>query len=461
MKKSFFALMLPLLIGTSLVQADIVITDIQTVDLGTLEGGTSSVARNINEAGNIVGYSETLSGENHAFFLPSGGVMQDLSTLPGGNESHAIGINDLNQVVGWSSILNPSTSNLVNHGFIWETGMIHDLGAFPPEDDIDSSSAATAINNSGLIAGSVDLAGVVWDLYGIPNYPPFPPNVRVTDPGPFSPATSTDINHAGQAVGTLDAFITGFRWQASVLEMLELLVPGLDTDAYGINELGEIAGRALVGPPIVSHAVYWPEPTTVHDLGTLGGENSQARDINDDRIIVGYSETTTGETLAFIWHTDFGMHPLGTLGGANSKAYRINSAGQIVGESETATGQVHATLWTVTYATSVLIDIKPGNSINPVNPRSKGKLTVAILTTDDFDASMVDTTSIQFGPDGAKPVKYRIKDVDHDGDWDLVFKVKTHETGIVCGDTESTLSAQTLDGDSITGSDSITTVGCK
>ncbi|MCM8920123.1 MAG: hypothetical protein LC540_08600, partial [Candidatus Thiodiazotropha sp.] len=136
-------------------------------------------------------------------------------------------------------------------------------------------------------------------------------------------------------------------------------------------------------------------------------------------------------------------------------------AGQIVGESETATGQVHATLWTVTYATSVLIDIKPGNSINPVNPRSKGKLTVAILTTDDFDASMVDTTSIQFGPDGAKPVKHRIKDVDHDGDWDLVFKVKTHETGIVCGDTESTLSAQTLDGDSIAGSDSITTVGCK
>jgi probable HAF family extracellular repeat protein len=460
MKKSLLALIFPIFLGSGLAQAEIVITDIQAIDLGTLPGGTSSVARDINEIGNIVGRSDTLSGETHAFFLPSGGVMQDLGTLPGGDASVALGVNDNDQVVGRSNILNSITNDLVNHGFIWESGVIRDLGAYPPEDDINSSSTATAINNSGLISGSVDLAGVVWDLYGSPNFPPFPPNVRVTDPGPFSPANTEDINHAGQAVGTLVSYITGFRWQAAVLETLVLLHPGLDTDAYGINELGEIAGRALVGPPIYSHAVFWPEPSTVLDLGTLGGDNSQARDINDDRFIVGSSETAGGDTVAFVWHDDFGMQSLGTLGGANSKAYAINAIGQIVGESETATGEVHATLWTVSYATGVLIDIKPGNSNNPVNPRSKGKLTVAILTTDDFDASIVDIASIRFGPDGAEAVKSRIKDVDDDGDWDMVFKVNTRKTGIACGDTQATLSAQTLDGDALTATDAIITVGC-
>ncbi|MCU7850285.1 MAG: hypothetical protein KZQ89_20335 [Candidatus Thiodiazotropha sp. (ex Lucinoma kastoroae)] len=460
-KLSLISLMLFILLVSSLVQAEIVISEIQAIDLDTLPGGNTSTAHDINDAGNIVGSSDSLSGETHAFFLPSGGVMNDITTLPGGDNSHALGINDLNQVVGRSNHLNLITGDIVNHGFIWEGGVIRDLGAFPPQDDINSSSTATAINNSGQISGSVDLAGVVWDLYGTPNYPPFPPSVRVTDPGPFSPATTSDINETGQAVGTLVAFITGFRWQAGVLESLEQLNPALDCDAYGINDLGEVVGRCLLGPPLHNHAVFWPDPVTVQDIDTLGGENSEARDINNDRIIVGSSETATGETVAFVWHTDFGMQPLGTLGGANSKALGINSDGQIVGESETISGQVHATLWSVTYATSILIDIKPGNHQNPINPRSKGKLTVTILTTEEFDANTVDASTIRFGPDAAQPVRYRLKDVDHDGDWDLVLKIKTQEAGIVCGDTEATLNAQTLDGDHITGKDTIRTVGCK
>jgi len=460
LKFSFLTLMLPIFLVSNLAQAEIIISDIQAIDLGALPGGSTSTASDINDAGNIVGSSDTLSGETHAFFLPSGGVMGDIGSLPGGDNSHANGVNDLNQVVGRSKILNLVTGDLVNHGFVWEGGVIRDLGAFPPQDDINSSSTAFAINNSGLIAGGVDLAGVVWDLFGTPNYPPFPPNVRVTDPGPFSPALAVDINNPGQATGTRSAF-QGFRWQAGVLELLEALSNVQDEDAYGINDLGEIVGRGALGPPLRYHAAFWTDPDTVQDLGTLGGENSEARDINNDRIIVGSSETATGETVAFVWQADFGMQPLGTLGGANSKAFGINSEGLIVGESETSDGQTHATLWSVTYATRILIDIKPGNDQNPVNPRSEGRLTIAILTTADFDASTVDTSTIRFGPGGAEPVWYRIKDIDHDGDWDLVLKVMTHENGIACGDTEATLTARTFDDEQITGTDYIRTVGCK
>lgn len=447
--------------GPSMVRAEKVVSEIHAIDLGTLPGGSDSSATDINEGGNIVGYSTTASGEVHGFFY-SAGSMTDIGVLPGGDTSRARGINDLDQVVGSSNLLNTVTGEKVFHGFIWQGGVLTDLGAFPPEDDINSTSAAYAINNSGLIAGNVDLAGVVWDLSGTPVYPPFPPYVRVTDPEPFRPAITYDINNAGQATGTALSYALGFLWQSPGPFVLLANIGGADDDAFGINQAGEIVGVGLSAPPPLGyHAVYWSDPASVNDLGTLGGGNSSARDINDDSTIVGYSETSTGNTVAFIWDAELGMQSLGTLGGSNSKAYAINSAGQIVGESETATGETHATLWTVTLATKVGIDVKPGNALNPVNPRSKGKLTVAILTDAHFDATSVNVSSVRLGTGEAVPVWNQTKDVDHDGDWDLILKFNTSETGIACGDTEISLKGLTVGDENILGTDIIRTVGCK
>ena len=111
-------------------------------------------------------------------------------------------------------------------------------------------------------------------------------------------------------------------------------------------------------------------------------------------------------------------------------------------------------------AVEVAIDIKPGSNTNPINPTSKGKFTVAILTTEDFDASSVDASTVQFGPNAAAPVRYRLEDIDEDGDWDLVLKFKTQQTGIACGDTEATLTGQMFDSVQINGTDYIKTVRC-
>lgn len=88
-------------------------------------------------------------------------------------------------------------------------------------------------------------------------------------------------------------------------------------------------------------------------------------------------------------------------------------------------------------------------------------LKVAILTTDGFDASTVEASSVRFGPGAAEPVRYRLDDADNDGNYDLVLKFRTQKTGIVCGDTEATLAGETFDGQSISGTDFIKTVGCK
>jgi hypothetical protein len=134
---------------------------------------------------------------------------------------------------------------------------------------------------------------------------------------------------------------------------------------------------------------------------------------------------------------------------------------QILVPNANAHGEGGIALYATADALVAVIDIKPGNRKNPVNPRSKGTLKVAVLTNENLDADAVDVDTVQFGPAGAQPVKYRLDDVDGDGDWDLVLKFKTQDTGITCGDTEATLTAQTFDGTAITGTDSVKTVGCK
>jgi dipeptidyl aminopeptidase/acylaminoacyl peptidase len=112
---------------------------------------------------------------------------------------------------------------------------------------------------------------------------------------------------------------------------------------------------------------------------------------------------------------------------------------------------------------SVAIDIKPGSFPNSINPKSKGNIPVAILTTEDFDATTVDPLSVEFGPYGATESHGRghIEDVDGDGDDDLVLHFRTQDTGIQCGDTSASLTGETFGGQMIEGSDSINTVGCK
>ena len=88
---------------------------------------------------------------------------------------------------------------------------------------------------------------------------------------------------------------------------------------------------------------------------------------------------------------------------------------------------------------------------------------MAILTTDSFDATTVDPTTVLFGSTGTEsaPVHSALEDVNGDGDNDLILHFNTQATGIQCGDTSASLTGETFSGQEIQGSDSIKTVGCK
>ena len=103
------------------------------------------------------------------------------------------------------------------------------------------------------------------------------------------------------------------------------------------------------------------------------------------------------------------------------------------------------------------IDIRPGGNPNTINLKSKGVVPVAVLTTQDFDASTVMPRSVIFA--GATPVRWKLADVDRDGDKDMLFHFRTQELVELNGDsTEATLTGETSDGMVFKGTDSVNIV---
>ena len=113
------------------------------------------------------------------------------------------------------------------------------------------------------------------------------------------------------------------------------------------------------------------------------------------------------------------------------------------------------------------IDIKPGSDPNSINcTNEKETITVAVFTTDDFDAMSVDHATVTF--EGASEMHVDKKsgephrhetDVDGDGDMDLEFHFRLGNTNLTCESTIGTLIGETYDGMPIEGSDSVRMVG--
>ena len=279
-------------------------------DLGGL-GGSSSMGFAINSSGSVAGWSQTPSGDQHAFLF-SNGSLQDLS--PNLNaDSFAGGINATGTVVGTTYIDGQP------HGTVWGSSVVTDLGP---------GTFATGINDAGVIIGGNGHAflfsnGVYHDLGVLPG-------------GDWSSAYG--VNNLGTVVGNASTAAGGFRgflWTAASGMVALPTFGGANSYATAINNNGEAAGFASLVDGY-EHA-FSALNAVLTDLGTLGGRSSFAYGINDDGNIVGFSWMASGANPHAFLYSNGMMVDLNSLIPASSgweltQAFGINDAGQIVGQ---------------------------------------------------------------------------------------------------------------------------------
>src|SRR5438034_6461990 len=307
-------------------------------DLGTLAGPNNTLNSNVtwnvkNTAGIIVGISQTATPEPNgehwssaafyggAFgfinlgFVWEQGQMRGLPNFPGGNNGFATGANNLGQVVGWAEngVHDPTcccTQVLQFRPAMWSLGppadQIHDLPLIPG----DTSGAATAINDNGQIVG---ISGICDQAVGrhTARHAVLWEKGTVTDIYPDASApwwnTPTAINQHGDVVGFAGdpAFVEGnilhaFIWTKDngikVLKPLRGRVPQhVDSEAYGINESGQVVGVSCAANQVDCRAVVWDHGNIPTDLNELKGNYpahlETAKDINDKGEITGRAIT--------------------------------------------------------------------------------------------------------------------------------------------------------------------------
>jgi probable HAF family extracellular repeat protein len=270
-----------------------------------------------------------------------------------------------------------TTDCYVMHAFLWNHGILTDLGALPGNDG-NNGSVAGAINNYGLIAGlaengSVDpdtgypeAHAVVWD------------KGKIRDLGTLGGTQSAawDVNDLGQVVGgalnaTEDPLSAGFGlglgviwtgttqlrafvWQNGVMRDLGTL-GGPDAFAIAINQFGQIAGESYTSKHInrrtgipTEDPFLWTNGKMV-DLGTLGGTIGYSIWLNDRGQVVGVSDLAGDQySHGFLWDRGVlrDLRPPQKNGGNYSWVYWINELGDVVGGATLSGDELNdAILW--------------------------------------------------------------------------------------------------------------------
>jgi probable HAF family extracellular repeat protein len=321
-------------------------------DLGALAGDSSSVAWAVNDNGDVVGWSIGPNGTRGFVFTNASGMVA-LPGLPNRPRTVARDINDAGVIVGSA---NAGGTDL-GHAVLWSGESVQDLGTAVrwsgrSVQDLGTLgtgyySEAWGVNAFGEVVGwsftdgGNGLTGVHGFLYSS--------NAKtLVDLTPNSDTGyALDINDAGQVTGYKTAVggYHAFRWQAGTFLDLGVLPGFAHSVGWAINPFGDVTGNSGSASGNSERLFRHTNGGGLQNLGGTG-EHNVALGINSSGEVVG---TTGNSQKRALRYTDAGgLQDLNTLidsslGWVILAAHDINDAGQIVGYAfNNVTGLTHA-----------------------------------------------------------------------------------------------------------------------
>lgn len=275
--------------------------------MNPLSGHVGSAAYAINDGGVVVGSSDSGTRTRAVRFSAATGAATDLNIGTPSTGSGAYDVNASGTIVGWHG------AGLSFNGFVKPaSGSAETISPLGTTFGAPYSEA-TAINDNGLVAGYSSTDEGDSAFVKAPGGAVTP--IGFDSPEGYSYDYGWAINNAGLVVG--EGFVAGadpdapdyhaFLYDTSTGNVTDLgALPGLpSTHGYGINAGGAVVGAARPGEEGgIPHAFLYANGA-MHDLNGLipsgsGWTLTHARSINDNGYIVGYGIGPGGTTRAFL-----------------------------------------------------------------------------------------------------------------------------------------------------------------
>jgi len=224
----------------------------------------------INDAGQIVG---TVNSAGWAFLWdPEDEEYTALGIPSGGTYSNAYAINEQGQVVGvWGNNISGP-----NHGFLWEDGVMTDLGPMLGTEDSNAADIAEDSAIAGAMGSSpvADFRAFVLRPHLPLLAPPLPPGAETSVASAISESgILTGDGGARDAEGR--RFFRGFVWISGVFQVIEPLDGFRNSSTDGVNARGEVIGRSSLNN---SRGFIWRDGVRT-ELSSLVPEDHQVRHV--------------------------------------------------------------------------------------------------------------------------------------------------------------------------------------
>lgn len=230
----------------------------------------NTTAFGINQAGDVVGYYETIDGNFHGFLL-SGGVYTTID-CPGAQSTYALRINMDKQIVGECGYLSSGFS------YNSQTG-VFTIFNYPGA----TWTEPFAINDAGVIAGTTEIANVVYGFELLTSGK----GTLISPPGATTTA-AVGITAAGEIVGTCCPMTNGFvNFSFLRGHYNQLIIPVSTAAVLGVNP----AGTAVVGQYDMpgGEAGFIFQDGILTTLQFPGAHDTGAYGINASGVVVGVS----------------------------------------------------------------------------------------------------------------------------------------------------------------------------